>query len=156
MNSPSALSINSDALPPQIKPVMKILQQDLPTLFQQDIDYDIYTPDILFEDPISQFKGKLNYRIIFWTLRFHGQLFFTELYFDVHDMQFLPPETLHVDWTVRGKLRVPWKAQINFNGYSTYTLNPQGLIHRHVDTWDRKPLEILKQFLPRSTATQVK
>ncbi|MBP0012223.1 MAG: DUF2358 domain-containing protein [Roseofilum sp. SBFL] len=156
MNSESVLSTNSDALPPQIKEVMEILQQDLPTLFQQDINYNIYTPDILFEDPISQFKGKLNYRIIFWTLRFHGQLFFTELFFDVHQMHFLPPETLRVDWTVRGKLRVPWKAEINFNGYSTYTFNDQALIDRHVDTWDRPPLKILKQFLPRSTSTQVK
>jgi len=156
MNLESAQSINSETLPPQIKQVMEILQQDLPTLFQQDINTDIYTSDILFEDPISQFKGKLNYRIIFWTLRFHGQLFFTELFFDVHQMQFLPPQTLRVDWTVRGKLRVPWKAQINFNGYSTYTLNDQGLIYHHVDTWDRPPLEILRQFLPRSTTPQVK
>lgn len=151
MNSKSALSTNGEALPPQIQRVIDILQQDLPTLFQQDINTDIYTPDILFEDPISRFKGKLNYRIIFWTLRFHGQLFFTQLYFDVHQIQYLLPETLRVDWTVRGKLRVPWNAEINFNGYSTYTLNSQGLIYHHVDTWDRKPLEILKQFLPRST-----
>ncbi|MDJ1177618.1 DUF2358 domain-containing protein [Roseofilum sp. BLCC_M91] len=156
MNSPSVLSANSDALPPQIKQVMEILQQDLPNLFQQDINYNIYTPDILFEDPISQFKGKLNYRIIFWTLRFHGQLFFTELGFDVHQIEFLPPQTLRVDWTVRGKLRVPWTAQINFNGYSIYTLIDQSLINHHVDTWDRPPLEILRQFLPGSASTQVK
>jgi len=156
MNPPSAQSETSGALPPQIQSVMEILQQDLPTLFEQDLHYHIYTSDILFQDPISQFKGKLNYRIIFWTLRFHGQLFFTQLYFDVHQMQFLPPQTLRVDWTVRGTLRVPWRAKINFNGYSTYTFNDQDLINRHVDTWDRKPLEILRQFLPGSTPTQVK
>ena len=61
----------------QIEENIKILKHDLPTLFEKDISYDIYTGDILFKDPISKFKWKFNYRIIFWTLRFHAGLFFT-------------------------------------------------------------------------------
>ena len=49
------------------EPILETLRTDLPTLFEQDIDYDIYTRDIFFKDPVNQFKGKLNYRIIFWT-----------------------------------------------------------------------------------------
>jgi len=49
--------------------------------------------------------------------------------------------------TVRGVLRVPWKARVFFNGYSTYKLNKDGLMNTH--TWDRKPGEILKQFIQR-------
>jgi hypothetical protein len=126
------------------------LQKELPTLFERDLSYDIYSQDISFKDPVNTFKGKFNYRIIFWTLRFHGQLFFTEIYFDLHNIQQPAPESepeiILANWTVRGILRLPWKPTLFFNGYSTYKLNQAGLIDEHIDTWDRSPLEILKQF----------
>ncbi len=133
----------------ETKQIIDILKQDLPTLFEQDISYDIYSEDIWFRDPVNKFKGKFNYRIIFWTLRFHGQLFFTELAFDLHDVSQTDEGTILATWTVRGVLRVPWKARLFFNGYSTYKLNDQGLIFEHIDTWDRGPGEILQQFFRR-------
>ncbi|BAB72910.1 DUF2358 domain-containing protein [Anabaena sp. FACHB-709] len=131
----------------QIEQVIKTLQQDLPTLFEQDISYDIYTKDIYFQDPVNKFKGKFNYRIIFWTLRFHARLFFPEIYFDLHEVLQLDKDTILAKWTVRGTLRVPWRSQMLFNGYSTYKLRQNNLIYQHIDTWDRKPGEILRQFL---------
>ncbi|MEA5551253.1 DUF2358 domain-containing protein [Anabaena cylindrica UHCC 0172] len=130
----------------QMEQTIEILKQDLPTLFKKDISYDIYTQDIFFRDPVNKFKGKFNYRIIFWTLRFHAQLFFTEIAFDLHDVSESGEDTILAKWTVRGILRVPWKARLFFNGYSTYQLNNQGLIYEHIDTWDREPGEILRQF----------
>lgn len=130
--------------------IIETLKNDLPTLFEKDISYEIYSQNVCFKDPISKFNGKFNYRIIFWTLRFHGQLFFTELYFDLHEVKQTEPGTILATWTVRGTLRVPWKANILFNGYSTYKTNEDGLIYEHIDTWDRKPGEILKQFFRRS------
>ncbi|WP_375511126.1 DUF2358 domain-containing protein [uncultured Nostoc sp.] len=132
-----------------VERVIKTLKQDLPTLFQKDISYDIYTEDIYFKDPVNTFKYKFNYRIIFWTLRFHARLFFTQIYFDVHEVYQSDEETILAKWTVRGVLRVPWKAGLLFNGYSTYKLNQDNLIYEHIDTWDRKPGEILKQFWQR-------
>ena len=131
----------------QIQQVIETLKKDLPTLFEQDISYDIYTPDIYFQDPVNKFKWKFNYRIIFWTLRFHARLFFSEIYFDLHDVYRKTEDTIIANWTVRGVLRVPGKAGIFFNGYSTYKLNENGLIYEHIDTWDRKPGDILKQFI---------
>jgi len=134
----------------QVQELIKTLKHDLPTLFQQDISYDIYSPDIYFRDPVNKFKGKFNYRIIFWTLRFHAKLFFTQIYFDLHQVsQTADVDTILAYWTVRGVLRVPWKASIFFNGYSTYKLNPDNLIYEHIDTWDRKPSEILRQFFKK-------
>ncbi|MEM9922154.1 MAG: DUF2358 domain-containing protein [Cyanobacteria bacterium P01_D01_bin.50] len=130
----------------QIEENIQILKHDLPTLFEKDISYDIYTRNILFKDPISKFKWKFNYRIIFWTLRFHAGLFFTEIFFDLHDVYQLDENTIFAKWTVRGTLRVPWQAKIFFNGHSNYKLNQDGLIYEHIDTWDRKPSEILRQF----------
>lgn len=134
----------------QLQQVVEILQKDLPTLFEKDISYDIYTQDIYFQDPVNKFKGKLNYRIIFWTLRFHARLFFTEIYFDLHDVKQIDRDTILANWTVRGVLRLPWKPHLFFNGYSNYKLNENNLIYEHIDTWDRPPGEILKQFLRKS------
>ncbi len=128
--------------------VVETLKKDLPTLFDRDISYDIYSRDIYFQDPVNKFKGKVNYRIIFWTLRFHSRLFFKSIYFDLHDVSLTDDRTILAEWTVRGVLRLPWSANILFNGWSTYKLNSDGLIYEHIDTWDRKPAEILKQFLP--------
>lgn len=130
----------------QVQRIVDTLKKDLPTLFEKDISYDIYTQDILFQDPVNKFKGKLNYRIIFLTLRFHGRLFFTELYFDLHDVNQTAQDTIFANWTVRGVLRLPWQPRLFFNGYSTYKLNQDGSIYEHIDTWDRKPSEILQQF----------
>lgn len=137
----------------QVKRVIETLKHDLPTLFEQDISYEIYTKDIYFQDPVNKFKGKINYRIIFWTLRFHAQLFFTEIYFDVHDVHQKDEDTIIANWTVRGVLRVPWKAKVFFNGYSTYKLNQESLIYEHIDRWDRKPGEILQQFFRKGKNT---
>ncbi len=131
----------------QVKRVIETLKQDLPTLFEQDISYEIYTKDIYFQDPVNKFKGKINYRIIFWTLRFHARLFFTQIYFDLHDVKQVEDNIILANWTVRGVLRVPWQARIFFNGYSRYKLNQDCSIYEHIDTWDRKPSEILKQFI---------
>lgn len=131
----------------QVEQIVNTLKKDLPTLFEKDISYDIYSQDIYFQDPVNKFKGKFNYRIIFWTLRFHAKLFFTEIYFDLHDVNQTEPDIILANWTVRGILRLPWKARIFFNGYSTYKLNKDVLIYEHIDTWDRPPSEILKQFI---------
>ncbi len=139
----------NDAVPGEgerIATVIATLWHDLPTLFQQDISYDIYSSDIFFKDPVNTFKGKFNYRIIFWTLRFHARLFFTEIFFDVHDIAQPDRDVILATWTVRGTLRVPWRSKIYFNGSSTYKLNAAQQINQHLDTWDRSPQAILKQF----------
>ncbi|MGJ5631040.1 DUF2358 domain-containing protein [Nostoc edaphicum] len=132
-----------------VERIIKTLKEDLPTLFEKDISYQIYTQDIYFKDPVNTFKYKFNYRIIFWTLRFHARLFFTQIYFDVHEVYQSAEDTILAKWTVRGVLRVPWKAGLLFNGYSTYKFNQDNLIYEHIDTWDRKPGEILRQFWQR-------
>ncbi|HHP7243120.1 MAG TPA: DUF2358 domain-containing protein [Elainellaceae cyanobacterium] len=136
----------------QIDHIIHTLKRELPTLFEKDLSYDIYTSNIFFKDPVNTFKYKFNYRIIFWTLRFHGQLFFTDLYFDVHDVHQAAKNVILADWTVRGTLRLPWDAAIYFNGQSTYKLTDDGLIYEHIDTWDRTPGEILRQFLPQKSS----
>lgn len=141
------MEITTEERDRQIESIIQTLHRDLPTLFEKDISYDIYTSDINFRDPVNRFQGKFNYRIIFWTLRFHASLFFQEIYFDVHEIKHPQPDCILVDWTVRGTLRVPWHAPVLFNGTSTYKLTEETLIFDHCDRWDRSPRAILKQFL---------
>jgi hypothetical protein len=42
-----------------------------------------YRDDIVFRDPRNTFEGLKNYKLIFWSLRFHGRLFFSKLYVEV-------------------------------------------------------------------------
>lgn len=35
----------------------------------------IYRDDLVFKDPQLSFRGLRNYKLIFWSLRFHGRLF---------------------------------------------------------------------------------
>lgn len=149
--SPHSQPTNSD-YPHQVQNVITTLNKDLPTLFEKDISYNIYTSDIFFRDPVNTFRGKFNYRIIFWTLRFHARLFFSEIYFDLHDVRQENEDTIKAEWTVRGTLRVPWKAKIFFNGDSTYKLISERQIYEHIDRWDRQPSEILKQFFRKGEA----
>ena len=44
---------------------------------------DIYRDDVVFRDPRNTFRGLKNYKTIFWSLRFHGRLFFKILFVDV-------------------------------------------------------------------------
>ena len=151
------VSGDRSAVPPpeQVQQAIATLKAELPTLFERDLSYDIYTQDIFFRDPVNKFKGKFNYRIIFWTLRFHGGLFFTDLHFDVHDVRQAASHLIQVDWTVRGTLRLPWRSRIFFNGQSNYKLRDSGLIYEHIDTWDRKPSTILKQFFQTKPPQEV-
>ncbi|BBD67307.1 hypothetical protein NIES4072_53990 [Nostoc commune NIES-4072] len=36
-----------------VERVIKTLKEDLPTLFEKDISYHIYTDDIYFKDPVN-------------------------------------------------------------------------------------------------------
>lgn len=130
----------------QIQRNIETIKRDLPPLFEQDIAYDIYTTNICFTDPINTFHGKLSYRIVYWSLRFHAQLFFTNIVLDLHDVSQTDDNIIEANWTVRGTLRLPWKPKIHFNGNSRYVLNEEGSIYQHIDTWDRKPTEVLRQF----------
>ena len=133
---------------------ISILEADLPTLFERDLYYDLYATDIVFQDPINTFRGKVSYRLIFWALRFHSRLFFRTLQFDVHGVNPVESQSIRAEWTVRGTLRLPWQPQLDFGGYSLYRFNHQGQIDYHRDVWERSPKEIFQQFWRRGQANK--
>ncbi|KXZ50599.1 hypothetical protein GPECTOR_15g282 [Gonium pectorale] len=72
-----------------------------------------------------------NYKLIFWSLRFHGKLFFNRLYVDVKRIWQPEDGVIKMRWTVHGIPRVPWEAEGTFDGISTYRLDSHGKIYEH-------------------------
>eukprot|EP00892_Ulva_mutabilis_P009650 jgi/Ulvmu1/7057/UM033_0117.1 len=110
---------------------IRTLREDVPTCLKDDINYDIYRDDIVFRDPRNSFSGIKNYKIIFWSLRFHGKLFFKELYVEVKRIWQKDDHTIYLRWTVHGFPRLPWDQEGTFDGVSTYKLDCHGKIYEH-------------------------
>ncbi|GFH29573.1 uncharacterized protein HaLaN_28257, partial [Haematococcus lacustris] len=79
----------------------------------------------------NRFTGIKNYKLVFWSLRFHGQLFFTKLYVEVKRIWQPTDDVIKMRWTVHGVPRVPWEAQGIFDGVSTYKLDNAGKVYEH-------------------------
>ncbi|KAJ8434517.1 hypothetical protein Cgig2_030140 [Carnegiea gigantea] len=87
--------------------------------------------DVTFIDPLNTFTGIEKYKLIFWSLRLHGRMFFKEI-----DLQILriwqPSENMIlIRWNLRGTPRVPWEANGQFQGTSCYKLHRKGKIYKH-------------------------
>ena len=91
----------------------------------------IYRDDVVFRDPRNAFHGIDNYRTIFWSVRFHGNLFFTNLRVDVSRVWQPEPREIRVRWSARGESRLPWRPVGVFDGISTFRLDEEGMIYVH-------------------------
>lgn len=80
---------------------------------------------------MNTFHNIENYKLIFWALRFHGQMFFKHLRVDVLRIWKPQDNVIMVRWCVKGIPRVPWEAQGHFDGTSEYKLDKNGKIYEH-------------------------
>eukprot|EP00195_Chlamydomonas_chlamydogama_P005006 CAMPEP_0202904860 /NCGR_PEP_ID=MMETSP1392-20130828/31471_1 /ASSEMBLY_ACC=CAM_ASM_000868 /TAXON_ID=225041 /ORGANISM="Chlamydomonas chlamydogama, Strain SAG 11-48b" /LENGTH=259 /DNA_ID=CAMNT_0049592705 /DNA_START=341 /DNA_END=1120 /DNA_ORIENTATION=- len=110
---------------------IRTLREDIPELFERDLNYGIYREDIMFKDPRNSFQGMKNYKLIFWSLRFHGRIFFKKLYVEVKRIWQPEDCVIKMRWTVHGIPRVPWEAEGTFDGVSTYRLDKSGRVYEH-------------------------
>mmetsp|Transcript_5840 Transcript_5840/g.13420 ORF Transcript_5840/g.13420 Transcript_5840/m.13420 type:complete len:197 (+) Transcript_5840:138-728(+) len=72
-----------------------------------------------------------NYKLLFWSLRFHGRIFFSKLYVEVKRIWQPEDSVIKMRWTVHGVPRVPWEAEGTFDGISTYKLDSDGKVYEH-------------------------
>jgi hypothetical protein len=110
---------------------LRILRDDIPQLFRKELNYSIYRDDVMFTDSRLEFQGIKNYKIIFWSLRFHGQLFFRHMNVDI--LRIWQPEDycIKMRWKIVGIPRVWWEAEGVIDGISTYKLDKKGKIYEH-------------------------
>ncbi|CAI0440479.1 unnamed protein product [Linum tenue] len=110
---------------------VRTLREDMPSLFIRDLNYDIYRDDITFRDPTNVFAGISNYKLLFWSLRFHGKLLFKDIAVEVYRIWQPSDNVILIRWNVKGIPRVPWEAKGEFQGTSTYKLDRNGKIYEH-------------------------
>lgn len=109
---------------------IRTLREDIPLLFVKDLNYEIYRDDIVFRDPNISFKGIKNYKLIFWSLRFHGALFFKPIYVEI--LRIWQPEDslIKMRWKIHAFPRLG-QAKGTFDAISTFKLDSDGKIYEH-------------------------
>lgn len=108
----------------------------------------IYRDDCLFDgpDPDMPVKGLRKY------LASASQLF--DVAQSESELRSLrigdEPNTIVATWRMAGVLRLPWRPSLpTMTGSTTYHLDDDGLIYRHIETWDMSVEEaFLKTFYP--------
>ncbi|CAD7704194.1 unnamed protein product [Ostreobium quekettii] len=107
------------------------IRHEIPLLFEKDLTYDIYREDIVFRDPRNSFQGVRNYKILFWSLRIHGWIFFRKIGVEVKSVCQVSEREIRMRWCVHGIPRIPWEAEGIFDGVSIYKLDRHGKIYEH-------------------------
>lgn len=110
---------------------IRTLREDLPLLFVKDLNYDVYRDDIIFKDPNISFQGKRNYKLIIWSLKFHGSLFFKKIYIDVQRIWQPDDQQIKIRFKLHAYPRVWWETEGTFDGIFTYKLDKEGKIYEH-------------------------
>ncbi|WP_414572108.1 DUF2358 domain-containing protein [Nostoc sp. CCY 9925] len=119
--------------------IIEILKQDYQR-FPVNQTYNIYAPDVYFQDPMNKFRGVKRYKEMINFI----QTWFLNPKMDLHNIQHLG-NTIKTEWTLSWNTPVPWKPRISIPGWSELGLNSDGLIVSHIDYWNCSRLDVVKQ-----------
>ncbi|KXZ52379.1 hypothetical protein GPECTOR_9g423 [Gonium pectorale] len=103
-------------------------------LFEKgEITESRYSPNIVFEDPITKYDSRDGY---VFNIRLLRTLF--NITFDLHSIAVSGPDTVTASWTMEMLFwPLPWKPNLTFTGRTIYRVDPaSGLILSHTDYWD--------------------
>ena len=133
-------------LAPQCGVAIRTLRDELPAMFERDLSYDIYRPDIVFVDHTSlpgvpsEAHGLDAYKRVFLSLRLHGALCFASTRVSLLRIWQPRERTLAVRWSVAAAPRLLASlgaGDVHFDGISEYKLDSAGMIYEHkVDNCD--------------------
>jgi hypothetical protein len=108
--------------------------------FPADQTYSLYTPDVYFKDPMTEFCGVDRYRAMISFI----QTWFLNCQMELHQIEQIDNH-IKTEWTLRWTSPLPWKPQTAIRGWSDLTLNGDGLIVSHVDYWHTPKWQVLAQ-----------
>ncbi|GAU21443.1 hypothetical protein TSUD_32740 [Trifolium subterraneum] len=105
----------------------------------------IYAEDCIFEDPTIKFSG---------TELYGRNLKLLVPFFDCASIRLLKIEKdvesdtnfLRAYWKLRTNLKLPWRPLIAIDGNTSYELNEDFKIVRHVESWNVSALEAVSQI----------
>ncbi|MBD2101819.1 DUF2358 domain-containing protein [Leptolyngbya sp. FACHB-261] len=121
--------------------LIEILREDY-RRFPADQHYECYAEDVLFKDPLTQFRGRERYRQMIQFIGF----WFKQPRIELHDIQQTGAQ-IRTEWTLSWLAPLPWRPAIAVRGWSELQLDVQGLICSHIDYWSCSRLNVLQQHL---------
>ena len=119
--------------------VIEVLKRDYER-FPEDQTYDIYAPDVYFQDPLNRFRGRDRYRQNIQFIR----TWFRKIRLDLHEIR-REGERIHTEWTLSWNGPLPWQPHITIPGWSELQLNAEELVISHIDYWHCSRFEVLRQ-----------
>ncbi|BDI15232.1 hypothetical protein ANSO36C_10340 [Nostoc cf. commune SO-36] len=119
--------------------IIEILKEDYQR-FPVNQTYNIYAPEVYFQDPLNKFRGVKRYKEMINFI----QTWFLNPKMDLHNIQRLE-NTIKTEWTLSWNTPLPWKPRISIPGWSELGLNSDGLIVSHIDYWNCSRLDVVKQ-----------
>jgi hypothetical protein len=108
---------------------IRTLREDYPLLFAKELNYAIYREDLVFKDPQLSFRGLRNYKLIFWSLRFHGRLFLQAANVQVLRIWQPQDDVIKLRWQISARTRMGTNG--TFDGISVYRLDRHGRVYQH-------------------------
>jgi hypothetical protein len=119
--------------------IVEVLRQDY-AKFPIDQNYDIYSNDVYFQDPLTRFRGLARYR---QTIKFI-QTWFKAPRLELAQID-RQGKLITTRWKLSWNTPLPWYPRIEITGRSEMLLNDWDLIISHIDYWDCSPFDVLKQ-----------
>ena len=119
--------------------ILERIKQDYER-FPLDQSYDLYSDDVRFKEPLTQFQGIKRYREMIDFMSQWLQDMTLELY-DISRSE----DTILTDWKLSWTTPLPWRPRISIAGNSQLQLNSQEKIIAHIDTWKCSRWQVLWQ-----------
>lgn len=135
------MTFDSTSPPDYVESVKRLLRDDLPKMFNLDHepDWTVYAPEVVFEDPMTRFRGVGPYKANIRMLK--DSILFTQGRLDIHEIWTEEREkgqwSIMTRWTLTFKARIfPWRPTLQFTGTSEYVMRSDGKVIGHIDRWD--------------------
>lgn len=120
--------------------ILTALRQDY-SKFPQNQTYSLYSEDVFFKDPMTEFRGVKKYQEMISLIA----RFFKNPQLDLHEIQ-QTGDQIRTDWTLSWTTPLPWKPRIRISGWSDLTLDlTTGLITQHIDSWNCTRWNVVQQ-----------
>jgi hypothetical protein len=111
--------------------------------FPANQSYDLYTEDVYFKDPLTEFQGLQRYQSLIDFI----STWFKAINLELHDI-YQVEDTIYTQWTLNWTTPLPWEPRISIPGRSELKLNAEQKIISHIDYWHCSRWEVLKQHFP--------
>jgi Uncharacterized conserved protein (DUF2358) len=113
--------------------------------FPANPSYELYSADVYFKDPMTEFRGLARYRQMIGFI----DRFFHQPQLALHDIQ-QTDNDIRTDWTLSWTTPLLWRPRITISGWSELQLNEAGLINSHIDYWHCSKWDVLRQHWGKS------